>query len=213
MKSSAITDRTNTEWLSALRRQDAEREDALADLRALILAGLPHALAGWLSPTDEQFDALAEDVAQETLLRVLDNLHSFEQRSHFITWVYKIAVRVALTELRRRRWRDVSLDALSEERSEARMVTDAPTLVRLAEQNAMLNAIQRMMAEELTEKQRTALSAVVIHEMPFEEAARRMNTTRNALYKLLHDARLRLKRRLTREGLTPADVMSMFEQR
>jgi RNA polymerase sigma-70 factor (ECF subfamily) len=212
MKPSTIADRTNADWLSALRRKDTEREAALADLRAIILVGLPHALAGWLSPTSEQFDALAEDVAQETLLRVLDNLNSFEQRSYFTTWVYKIAVRVALTELRRRRWRDVSLDALSEVRGEALMAMDIGMTGRLAEQNDMLKTIQQMMDEELTEKQRTALMATGIQGMPLEEVAQRMGTTRNALYKLLHDARLRLKRRLAREGLTSTDVLSMFEQ-
>jgi hypothetical protein len=35
---------------------------------------------------------------------------------------------------------------------------------------------------------------------------------RNALYKLLHDARMRLKKRLEKEGLTPQEVMSVFEQ-
>lgn len=53
-----------------------------------------------------------EETAQETLLRVLDRLDSFEGRSQFMTWVYTIAVRIALTELRRKRWKNVSLESM-----------------------------------------------------------------------------------------------------
>jgi RNA polymerase sigma-70 factor (ECF subfamily) len=41
-----------------------------------------------------------------------------------------------------------------------------------------------------------------------EEAARRLGTNRNALYKMLHDARLRIKKRLAAEGLSPEDVLA-----
>jgi RNA polymerase sigma-70 factor (ECF subfamily) len=68
------------------------------------------------------------------------------------------------------------------------------------------------MMEELTDKQRQAMMAVSVKGMPIEEVARRMGTNRNALYKLMHDGRLRLKNRLAREGLTPEDVLSVFEQ-
>jgi RNA polymerase sigma-70 factor (ECF subfamily) len=46
-----------------------------------------------------------------------------------------------------------------------------------------------------------------------EEVAHRMGTSRNALYKLLHDARVRLRHRLEREGLPPQEVLEMFAQR
>ncbi len=208
--------RANAEWLADLRSSGPPREAALTDLRAIILSGLPYALARWLSPADPQFDTLAEDVVQETLLRVLSHLDTFEGRSQFATWVHKIAVRVALTELRRRRWKDVSLDSLLEDRpgnvAPRTMFDPAPDPERVAEQADMLARIRRMMQDELTEKQRRAMMAVTVARMPIEEVARRMKMNRNALYKLLHDARLRLKRRLLRDGLTPADVLAIFEQ-
>ena len=104
------TARTNAEWLANLGSPGPEREAALADLRAQVLAGLPRALSPFLSPADPRFEPLAEETAQETLLRVLDRLHTFEGRSQFTTWAHKIAIRVALTELRRQRWKDASLD-------------------------------------------------------------------------------------------------------
>jgi len=54
--------------------------------------------------------------------------------------------------------------------------------------------------------------AVALRGVPLEALAQKMGVERNALYKLMHDARLRLKRRLLRDGLTPADVLAVFER-
>ena len=69
-----------------------------------------------------------------------------------------------------------------------------------------------MINEELTDKQRMAIMAVNVHDMPLDEAAKQLGTSRNGLYKLLHDARLSLRRRLLREGLTPQDVLDAFAE-
>jgi RNA polymerase sigma-70 factor (ECF subfamily) len=212
------TVRTDADWLADLRSSGPNRDAALVDLRAIVLAGLPYALANWLSPNNPQFDALAEDVAQETLMRVMDRLDTYAGRSQVTTWVHKIAVHIAITELRHRRWKDVSLEALMEgEASEVgpRAVTAAhpmPDADRLAEQTDVLLRVQRVILEELTDKQRWAMIAVAIKGIPMDEVARHMNMERNTLYKLMHDARLRLKRRLIREGLDPADVLALFER-
>jgi RNA polymerase sigma-70 factor (ECF subfamily) len=148
---------------------------------------------------------------------VLSHLDTFEGRSQFTTWVYKIAVRVALSELRRQKWRDVSLDDLLEEKD------DQPAQTRLeidpavgpetaAERADLLDRVRRIIAEGLTDRQRTALVATGVRGMPPDEVARRMGMQPNALYKLIHDARLRLKRRLEREGLTPAEILALFEK-
>ncbi len=212
-----LTRRTNEQWLSDLHAGGSRREAALADLRADILYGLPYALRDWLAPNDPHFTALAEEVTQETLMRVLDHLDSFEGRSQFTTWAHKIAVRVALTELRRRRWKDVSLESLTnsaEGDSSSQPIADTtPGPETVMEQADLLARVGKMMLEELTDKQLRAMMAVAIQGMPLEEAARRLGTERNALYKLLHDARLRLKRRLAREGLTSAELLAVFEHR
>jgi RNA polymerase sigma-70 factor (ECF subfamily) len=74
----------------------------------------------------------------------------------------------------------------------------------------LLSTLRRIIATELTDKQRQALVAVRIHGMPLEEVARRMGTNRNALYKLLHDARQRLKKRMMAEGLSPQEMLAAF---
>src|SRR5512138_695337 len=209
--------RSNETWLSDLHEAGSARDLALDDLREVVRHGLPYALSRWLSPDDPLFAPLVEEVTQETLLRVLDQLTTFEGRSMFTTWVQKIAIRIALTELRRKRWRDSSLDELMETEASpapSRLMADGgPGPDAISEQSDMLARVRRILEQELTPKQREALLLLGIQEVPLEEAARRMKTNRNALYKLLHDARLRLKRRLKSEGLTAQEVLAAFEQR
>jgi RNA polymerase sigma-70 factor, ECF subfamily len=210
--------RNNEQWLDDLRSADAPREAALADLRQVILNGLPYALNKWLPSDDPRFAPLAEEVTQETLVRVLDRLDTFQGLSQFTTWVQKIAIRFALTELRRKRWENVSLEHLTDGEENPPLVglmmnPQAASPENLVEGKDMMLHVQRIITEELTEKQRQAMMAIAIQGMPLEEVARRMGTNRNALYKLLHDTRLRLKRRLAQEGLTPEDVLAVFESR
>ncbi|MBL8050874.1 MAG: RNA polymerase sigma factor [Anaerolineales bacterium] len=212
-----MSTRSNENWLADLQSTGIPHEEALNDLRDVIQKGLPYALSRWLSSDDPLFQPLVEEVTQETLLRVLDQLKTFEGRSLFTTWVHKIAIRIALTELRRKRWRDASLDELTENE-------DAPPPPGLladpqaspetsAERKDMLERVRRILQEELTPKQREALTLLGLQDMPMEDAAKKMKTNRNALYKLLHDARLRLKKRLSMEDLTPQDLLSAFEQK
>src|SRR5512138_1379050 len=207
--------RSNETWLSDLHEAGSARDLALDDLREVVRHGLPYALSRWLSPEDPLFTPLVEEVTQETLLRVLDQLDSFEGRSMFTTWVHKIAIRIALTELRRKRWQDSSLDELVDNEEnpapESLMADPHPGPEIRAERADMLAHIRRILEEELTEKQRQALILLGVQNMPMEEAARRMKTNRNALYKLLHDARLRLKKRLAQEDLNAQEVLAAFE--
>jgi RNA polymerase sigma-70 factor, ECF subfamily len=210
-----MTSRSNDEWLTDLRNAGKARESALADLRAIILRGLPFALAGKLSPEHPAFESLSEDVAQETLLKVLAHLDTFEGRSLFTTWAHKIAVREALGELRRRRWRDVPLPEMStadDNNAPMReMAADQPTPESQAERKDLLQRVNRIVTEELTDKQRQAVDLLAVQGLPIETVASRMEVKPNALYKLMFDARVRIKNRLEREGLTPAQILSVFE--
>ena len=134
----------------------------------------------------------------------------------FTTWVHKIAIRIALTELRRKRWQDSSLDEMldNEDIPVSPSILEDPSVTpeQSAERDDMLERIRRVIDEELTDRQRRAIIMLGMQGMPMEEAAKRLKTNRNALYKLLHDARLRLKQRLQTEGLDAQEVLSAFEQ-
>jgi RNA polymerase sigma-70 factor (ECF subfamily) len=209
-----MAERTNEEWISALSGD--KPDTALTDLRAILVRGLGSALSSY----DNVSDADVEDFAQDALLKILDNIDSFRGESRFTTWAQKIAVRVALSELRRLRWRDWSLERVSEGSSEDDPGSEyTPSLLadpnaspeEQAVQNTLLDVVNRTIAEKLTERQRIALVAVGFQGVPLDEVAVRLGTNRNALYKLLHDARKRLKTELAASGLPLDEIVASFE--
>ena len=80
-----VKERGNDEWLAALR--GSQKDDALADLRLLLVRGLRAALHGRTSGIEPSI----EDFVQEALIRILDNLDSFRGESRFTVWAQKIA--------------------------------------------------------------------------------------------------------------------------
>jgi RNA polymerase sigma-70 factor (ECF subfamily) len=202
--------RTNSEWLTDLRGPGSDQ--AIADLRDILVRGLTYSLS---SRVQNNLDAQVEDFVQDALLRILDNLDTFRGESRFTTWAQKIAVRVAFTEFRRQRWKDISLEDLLPEESvdfiPSVLADPSPNPERRANQTMLAEMIQKMINEDLTDRQRTAMMAIMAGGMPLEEVAVRMGTNRNALYKLIHDARKRMQQRLFASGLTPQDVLAAFE--
>jgi len=207
-----MRERTNQEWLEEL--QGPQKDQAIADLRAYLVEGLGYALS---SHHREDMQTLIEDFAQEALLKVLDNLDTFRGESKLTTWAQKIAVRVAYTELRRKRWEDVSIEQFIPEDSgmdfTPEILTDRdPNPEQVTSQDMMVRKIYDLIDEELTERQRRAIYAVMFGGMPLQEVARRMGTNRNALYKMIYDARSKLKDALLRkEGLSPEEVLAVFD--
>lgn len=205
--------RSNEEWLEALR--DPPSSEALNDLRNILVRGLR---AGLANRVQTDLEAISEDFAQEALLKILENLDSFRGESRFTTWSQKIAINVAFTELRRRRWKDVSLQTIVEtpegDEYTPAILTDPGADPELeATQRSIFEIVERLIEEELTERQRTALLAILRGGMPLQEVARQMGTNRNALYKLIYDARQRLQKRLSETaGLTPQEILTLFEQ-
>ncbi len=202
--------RTNSEWLKDL--QGPDKEAAIADLRAFLVRGLTFALA---SRIKTGLEVLVEDFVQDAILRILDKLDTFRGESRFTTWAQKVAVRVAFTELRRQRWKDIALaDLVPDESSDYTppvLADPSPDPEKRASQVMMAEMVHQMIEEDLTERQREAMVAIILGGMPLEEVADRMDTNRNALYKLIHDARKRMQKSLQQRGLTPQEVLAIFE--
>lgn len=192
--------RTNEDWLAALSQPGQSRDRALRDLRYLLLKGLNLGFRGQPPQKDREFHALYEDFVQEAILTILEHLADFKGNSKFTTWAHKICIRKAFSELRRRRWKDVSLQSMVEMGQEPEAPHEDATHV--AHSKTMMDWLHKVMKDELSEKQRIALQAVALQGMPLEEVARRLESNRNSLYKLLHDARLKLKKCLERDGFS-----------
>ena len=198
---------SNEIWVQHLSGGTAAQDKALADLRSRLLSSLGTSFRGY-----ERVDhAFLEDAVQEALVKVLKNLDRFKGRSRFTTWATSIAVRVAFTELRRRRWKDVSLDEVLENTGGALSsgvdATGGPE--QTVQQKALIEKMYEIINTGLTNKQRGALLAE-LNGMPLEEVGRRMGSNRNATYKLTHDARKRLKTSLEANGYTLTDVKAAF---
>jgi RNA polymerase sigma-70 factor (ECF subfamily) len=192
--------------------QGPNKEAAISDLRAILVRGLTFALASRIK-TD--LDVLVEDFVQDAILRILDKLDTFRGESRFTTWAQKIAVRVAFTEFRRQRWKDIALaDLIPEESTDytpSVLADPSPDPEKRTSQVMLAEMIQEMIEEDLTDRQREAMVAIMVGGMPLEEVAVRMDTNRNALYKLIHDARKRMQKSLQARGMTPQEVLSVFE--
>ena len=201
--------RTNQEWLADLR--GPEQDQAIEDLIKVLKRGLIYSLSSRIK-TD--LETQVDDFVQDAILRILDKIDTFRGESKFTTWAQKVAVRVAFTEMRRQRWKDISLEDLMPEDSgdftPMVLADPSPDPEKRATQILMTEMIDQMLQEELTERQRTAMLAIMSGGMPLEEVARKLDTNRNALYKLLHDARKQMRNRLLEKGLTPEDVLEVF---
>jgi RNA polymerase sigma-70 factor (ECF subfamily) len=208
-KREMTSSRTNAEWLEDLRGPDRAR--AIGDLRASLVRGLRFAMMDRYRVTEED----VEDFVQDALLKILDHLDTFEGRSRFLTWAQKIAVREGLSELRRQRWENITLDDLLGDDEDALvpgwLSSESPPPERYSTRREILALVRHLIEHELTDKQRRALISVAIRGMPIAEVARRMDTNRNALYKVIHDARMRLKRQLEVRGLDIDDLLVVFQ--
>lgn len=200
-------DRDNETWLAQLGGTGPAQQEALSDLRDTLVRGLRKALSHRAGAGDE----FLEDVVQDALVRILERLPQFEGRSRFLTWAMSVAIRVAMSELRRRRWKDVSLDEVvaGGDLTPGRAIIDEPGPDAQRQREAILAAMHDVIRTGLTEKQRSALLAE-LRGMPQDEIARHLGSNRNAIYKLTHDARKRLKRGLEAAGFTAEDVGAAF---
>ncbi|MFK7820068.1 MAG: RNA polymerase sigma factor, partial [Planctomycetaceae bacterium] len=173
-------------WVERLRDPELQPE-ALTELREVLLRGSRKIFLG-----ANGGDAFCEDVVQETLVRILDRLDQFEGRSRFTTWAMSIAVRIGTSQLRRKMFKDVSLNAADSENNMRFQFADdsVQTPETTQDKTALMQTLKCLIVEILTDKQRQATDAL-LHGMPVEEIATRSGSNRNAVYKLVHDARIR----------------------
>jgi RNA polymerase sigma-70 factor (ECF subfamily) len=168
--------------------------------------------------SSQELTQMAEDLSQDATLRVLDNLVSFRGDSRFTTWATKIAVRVAISDLRRARYKDYRLDDLTSDdetmpvSATLTMHNPLPNPENAAERADVMNKIDAALKQALTERQYQALEAVALRGIPLEVVAEQMGTNRNALYKLVHDARRKLRSYLEAQGLPINYMINLFEE-
>jgi len=212
--------RTNQEWLHDLNASGALQEAAIADLRDLLLRAalyfFSRNLGDFKGLNRDEITERAEDCAQDALIAVLNHLSDFRGDSKFSTWAYKFAINMAMMSARRERWKGVSLDELasSDESNFFEWMLQDKAEGIAPEQSAMQaevrGILQEVIAHDLTDKQRRVLALMVFNEVPMDEVVRHLGTNRNAVYKMLHDARLKLKNGLQAHGIEVGETLTLF---
>lgn len=192
------------EWVQRL--SDAkQQQQALSELRPILLRGVSKAIGN--RGNDQAF---CEDVVQEALIRILDRLEQFSGRSRFLTWAMTITVRIAVDALRRKHVKDVSLQAAVGDNPLSIDVPDASSSPALESQKAeLLTVLKDVIETELTTNQREATQAL-LSGLPVEEIGARSGRNRNAVYKLIHDARSKMKAALELRGYDSDSVLSIL---
>jgi RNA polymerase sigma-70 factor (ECF subfamily) len=185
------------DWVDALQTPGPVRDDALRRLHALLVrAALRQVRRMPLTGGPDEVDQVANQAADEALVAVLGKLGTFEGRSRFTTWAYKFAVLQASVEVRRRQWehREVPLER------DALIVATGPEPGQYAEATDLAAGVRRAIDESLSAHQRRIVVALVVDEVPIDVLAERLGSTRGAVYKTLHDARVRLRAALVSGG-------------
>lgn len=196
--------RSDDQWIASLGGSGPAAADAQAELRVLIRRTIQKATRGF-GVLDE---ATLEDLTQVALLNVLQKLDRFEGRSRFTTWAYSVAVHAAFSELRRAsyRHRPPGEDEASRMPEEPDRAGDASAP---AERDEIVRALERVIAEDLTERQRAAIQGE-LNGASAADLAEELGSSPNAIYKLLHDARAKLRDGLQAAGIEEDEVREAF---
>jgi RNA polymerase sigma-70 factor (ECF subfamily) len=213
-------ERTNEIWLEELHNGHPNQAQAIEDLRQYLKRGVLAYLRtrsdlGYLAQVE--LEQMSEDFTQEALLKIQDNLDSFMGKSKFTTWAAKIAGNLTISELRRARWRDLSLDVITDAGTSLQEIfaTDTPkgdNPDTAAERRQVWQMLIDVINSDLTDRQRQVLAAVQFNDIPMPEVARLLDTNVNNIYKIMHDARLKLKHRLQALDLDPQYILKLFSE-
>jgi len=150
--------------------------------------------------------AVAEELVQETFLRVHRARSRYEPDAKFSTWLYTIASNVARNELRRpfRRAPHDSTDAEREGAPLELAAEESPVdeIVNARREGSEVEAA----LQKLPERQRAALWLAAVEGLPYAEVAQALETSESSVKALVHRARVALAEQLAsaREKLTEA---------
>lgn len=195
-------DEESRAWLHDLRAQGAVRDAAVERLHALLVRAARFEVARRRAShpylRGDELGEIALEAADDALLSVLARLDDFRGASRFSTWVYKFALLEAAVKLRKRAWqgREIPLEPETWQSFSSGGLSPAGA----AEQSELVAALEDGIAA-LTPHQRGVLTALAVNGVPIDVLADRLNTSRGALYKTLHDARRNLRGYLTQRGL------------
>jgi RNA polymerase sigma-70 factor, ECF subfamily len=204
----AALDAESAEWVRALAGTGSRREEATARLHGLLVR-IALADAGRRGPrlriTGPELEDLAYQAAADALLAITAKLGQFRGESRFTTWAYKFVIFEVSAKLGRHFWRHpgVPFDAEDWDRLPDRFGFEPE---REAEWGDLLAALRRAVDTELTPRQREIFVALVLNGVPLDALVVKLASNRNAIYKMLFDARRKLRAALVANGYLSHDT-------
>jgi RNA polymerase sigma-70 factor, ECF subfamily len=195
-------DRDSADWLRDLQATGPPRDHAIERLHALLLR-VAHGEAARRRATlpgraVEDVDDLCVEAASDALMAVLAKLDSFRGDARFTTWACKFAIYETSSRLRRHAWRQRKVEP--DDTIWDRLPDSATPPLQQMENDQLMSALRRAVDEHLTEKQRLIFQSVAMDDVPIDVLAERLGSSRGAIYKMLHDARGKLRRVLIDAG-------------
>ena len=198
----AALDLESTQWLRDLTASDTSRDEAIERLHALLLrvarseAARRRSLSSQIRAED--VDDLCRQAASDAVMAILSKLASYRGTARFTTWACKFAIFETSVRLRRHAWRDRKVEP--DESVWTRLADARPQALHRIEREQLLSALQSAIDERLTDRQRSIFQSVALDDVPIDVLAERLGTSRNAIYKTLHDARAKLRLALIDAG-------------
>jgi RNA polymerase sigma-70 factor, ECF subfamily len=204
----ARLDAESAEWLGALAGTGPQREAAVARLHGMLVR-IARAEARRRGPrvriTGPELDDLAHQAAADALIAITGKLGQFRGESRFTTWACKFAIFEVSAKIGRHFWRHpaVPLDAEDWDRLPDRFGFEP---AREAEWRDLLAALRRAVDSELTPRQREVFVAIVVNDVPLDALVVELGSNRNAIYKMMFDARRKLRAALVANGYIGHDT-------
>jgi RNA polymerase sigma-70 factor (ECF subfamily) len=142
----------------------------------------------------------AEEILQDTFLRVYRKLHTYDRRARFTTWLYRVAVNTARMHrraagVRRAESLESYLPGFTRAGRHRRIDVDYSAAARV-EARVSASELSRVLLQALTrlpERYRAAFVLRDLHELPSREAAAILSIDERALRQRVHRARLMLR--------------------
>jgi RNA polymerase sigma-70 factor (ECF subfamily) len=149
--------------------------------------------------TGPELEDLAHQAAADAVLAVIGKIGQFRGESRFTTWAYKFVIFEVSAKIGRHFWRhpSVPLDAGDWDRLPDRLGFGP---AQEAEWRDLLAALRRAVDTELTPRQRQVFVAIVLDDIPLDALVAELASSRNAIYKMLFDARRKLRAALAANG-------------
>ena len=191
-------------WIEGLSATGAEHAAAIERLHELLLrATFAEARRRrHLYPEIDgaELDDICRQAADDAVVAVIGKLDGYLGASRFTTWAYGFAILEISVKLRRHAWRGPASRPPTTTASGIGWRPGGRLCPGAVESAELLHALRRAVAEELTPRQREVFVAVALNEVQIDVVAGQLHSTRGAIYKVLHDARRKLRLRLEREG-------------